>query len=184
MTLTYTDPNEDTKTATATGTTDDEGGYTQLIAVPEDALPEEAASLTSSAECEGGPLVSNMVELTIVAHEGTLSINPNSGPTGTEVAISGTNCWGDDIIVGFNGDDVGAEVEDVTLNDDRTFSATYTIPADYPAGDYEFFAACPGTDFEPQAFTITQSSAPNPDPDPVDPAEPAVPVVDVVTFTG
>lgn len=189
VTLTYTNPDGDPATTTANGTTDAAGEYTQPITVPETAVAGEDASVQSSiTSCNGGgAAASNMVALTIDAYEGTLAISPTSGRTGTEVTISGTNCWGDDIAIVFTDSEFDAfvEVEDVTLNEDRTFTGSFTIPDDAGPGEYFFVAECPGTDFEEQPFTVTPTpGAPSPTPNPTPTAPPAPPVVGVVDFTG
>lgn len=194
VTLTFTDPEGAAATATASETTDAAGEFTQAIDVPETAVAGEPASVQASVECSGGTQGSNTVPLTVQSHEGTLDIDPTSGPTGTEVEISGTNCWGDDIAIAFTDDqfDGFVEVEDVTLNEDRTFTASFTIPEEAGPGDYFLAAECPGTDFEPQPFRVTEAPGgnnPSPRPTPSTPTDPGVappapPVVDVVNFTG
>lgn len=182
VTLTYTNPEGDTATATATGTTDASGEYTQAITVPETAVAGEPASVQSTIPAcgSGGPAAaSNTVALTINAYEGTLSASPDQGPVGTEVSITGTNCYGDDIVVVFGNEDGEIEVENVTLNEDRTFSATFTIPEDVPPGQYAFAAECPGTDFPLEPFTVVAA-----DDEEQEPAPPATPVGGTPTFTG
>ncbi|HVF74582.1 MAG TPA: hypothetical protein VM938_05995 [Acidimicrobiales bacterium] len=159
VTLTYTNPDGDPATATASGTTDASGEYTQPITVPENAVAGEDASVQSSVDCSGGAAGSNTVDLTVAAWQGTLAVSPTSGPAGTEVTISGTLCYGDDIIIALidSDDELVDEVTDVTLNDDRTFSASYTIPDDLDARQYDFVAECPGSDFEAAGFTVTSA---------------------------
>lgn len=186
VTLSYTNPEDAVSTATFTGTTNAEGGYTQAVTIPETAVADEPASITSSAECSGGAVASNTVNLTIEAHEGTLTVSPTSGETGTTVTINGTNCWGDDVAVGFgDGEEFPYEVEDVTLNEDRTFTGTFVIPDDAGPGEYAFAAICPGTDFPLAPFTVVageDETAPPPSAPPA--APPATPVVDTPNFTG
>jgi len=184
VTLTYTNPEGDTATTTATGTTDASGEYTQAITVPETAAAGEPASVQSNIPAcngEGPAAASNTVALTINAYEGTLSASPDEGPVGTEVSITGTNCYGDDIVVVFGNEEDEVEVENVTLNEDRTFSATFTIPEGVPPGEYAFAAACPGTDFPLEPFTVVAAED---DEDDEEPAPPATPVDGTPTFTG
>ena len=192
VTLVYTNPAGDAATATASGTTDAAGEYTQAITIPEDAVAGEPASISSTILCSGGDATSNTVNVTIAAWEGTISVSPTSGPVGTEVSITGANCYGDDIVVAFgDGEEFPYEVEDVTLNEDRTFSATFTIPNEAGPGQYEFVAECPGSDFEGAAFTVTPSTGGQPTPpdddddeDDDDGTGPAQPVRRQPDFTG
>lgn len=182
VTLTYTNPEGNTATVTATGTTDATGEYTQPITVPETAVAGEPASVQSnipSCGVDGPAAASNTVALTINAYEGTLEADPDRGPTGTSVSITGTNCWGDDIIVVFGNEDDEVEVEPVTLNEDRTFSATFVIPDGVPPGQYAFAAECPGTDFPLAPFTVVAAEE-----EEEEPAPPATPVPATPTFTG
>lgn len=156
VTLTYTNPAGDDATATATGTTDASGEFTQAITVPETTVAGEPANVTASVECSGGAQTTEPTALDVQAHEGTWTVDPNIGPAGTEVSFTGANCWGDDIVIGFgDGDEFPFEVTDVTLNDDRTFTATFTIPDEAGPGEYAFFASCPGTDYPLAPFTVT-----------------------------
>lgn len=187
VTLTYTNPEGDNATATASGTTDASGEYSQPIVVPDAAVAGEPATVTSNiTSCNGGGAVAsqNTVALTIDAHEGVLSVSPTSGPSGTQVTINGTNCYGGDVFVGFtDGDEVEIEVQNVTLDEEtRAFTATFTIPGNVDPGQYAFVAECPGTDFNAAPFTVTGEDD---DETPVTPeAPPATPVGGTVTFTG
>lgn len=157
VTISYTNPEGDPATATASGTTDASGEYTQAITLPETAVAGEAASVSSNiTSCNGGgAAASNTVNLTVTAYEGTLAVDPDEGEAGTEVTITGANCYGDDIVIAFgDGEEFPYEVEDVTLNEDRTFTATFTIPDEAGPGEYAFAAECPGTDFEFAPFTV------------------------------
>lgn len=191
VTLSYTKPDETTGTVTASGTTDASGEYTQAVALPEDATAGEAASVASSiTSCNGGGAApSNTVNLEVEAHEGTLSVNPTSGETGTTVTINGTNCYGGDVIVAFgDGEEFPYEVEGVVLAPDKTFTGTFTIPDDAGPGTYAFAAACPGTDFNLAPFTVVAGAGTSNPPPPSNPnppvAPPATPVGGTPTFTG
>ena len=193
VTLTFTNPAGDSATATASGTTSAEGGYTQQIAVPENAVSGEPASVASTIDCSGTATPSNTVNLEIEAYEGTLTVNPTSGETGTTVTINGTNCYGGDVIVGFgDGEEFPYEVENVTLNDDKTFTGTFVIPNEAGPGEYAFAASCPGTDFPLAPFTVVAGAdnsggggTPPPSTTGNPPAAPpAAPVVDTPNFTG
>ena len=206
VTLTYTNPAGDNATTTASGTTDASGELTQAITVPETAVAGEPANVAASVDCSGGAQTTAPVTLTIEAHEGTLAVDPDEGPAGTEVTISGTNCWGDDVVVAFgDGEEFPFEVENVQLAEDRTFTATFTIPDEAGPGQYVFAAECPGTDFPVAPFTVTGDDSEGPgDPggDPDDPTDdgsgspgggnaptggeagPAMPVGGTPTFTG
>ena len=185
VTISYTNPDGDPATATANGTADASGEYTQASVLPENAVAGEPATVTSNfASCNGGGVApSNTVNLTVNAYAGTLAVDPDEGETGTEVTITGTNCWGDDIVIAFgDGEEFPYEVEDVTLNEDRTFSATFVIPDEAGPGDYFFAAECPGTDFPNAPFTVVAAEAAEEEEEPAAPV--ATPVGGTPTFTG
>lgn len=186
VTISYTNPAGDPATATASGTTDASGEYTQPITLPETAVAGEPATVSSNiTSCNGGGAApSNTVNLTVNAYEGTLAVDPDEGETGTEVTITGTNCYGDDIVIAFgDGDEFPYEVEPVTLNEDRTFSATFTIPDEAGPGEYAFAAECPGSDFELAPFTVVAGEEAENE-EPAEEAPVATPVGSVPTFTG
>ncbi|HEV2888904.1 MAG TPA: hypothetical protein VGX28_00860 [Frankiaceae bacterium] len=186
VTITYTKPDESTGTATANGTTDASGEFTQAIALPEDATAGEAASVSAAVACGGGSQNSNTVNLEVEAYEGTLTVDPTSGETGTTVTVHGTNCYGGDVTVAFgDGEEFPYEV-DVVLAPDKTFSGTFTIPDEAGPGSYAFAAACPGTDYNLAPFTVVAGAGASNPPTPSAPpaAPPATPVVDTPNFTG
>lgn len=155
VTLTYTKPNGSTGAVTVNTTTDAEGHFTADLTVPDNAVAGGDAQVTAViADCTppAGETVSRSSEpvpFEVLAYEGTFTISKTTGKPGEKVTFSGTNCWGGDVVVFFGDDDS----IDVTLNSDKTFSGTYTLP-DAPGGTYEFGAACPGTDFESKAFVL------------------------------
>jgi hypothetical protein len=190
ITLTYTKPDDTSGTATVGGTTDASGEFSQAITLPENATAEEPASVSASVACGGGSQSTNTVNLTVEAHEGTLTVDPTSGEKGTTVTISGTNCYGGDVYVAFgDGEEFPYEAENVTVHEDKTFSGTFVIPNDAGPGQYAFAAACPGTDYNLAPFTVvagTSTGNPPPSNPPAGPpqAPPAAPVVDTPRFTG
>lgn len=177
VTLTVTDPEGNDLAVTATGTTDAEGEFVAPVVVPDDAVARDPASVVATVQCEG-PVESNAVNLQIDPHQGTLTPDPDEGLPGTEVAISGTNCWGGEVEVVF-GDgfefDYAVAVPDVTVAPDKTFSGTFTIP-EVDAGSYVFAAGCPGSEYEFAPFAVLAETVP--------PAPPAAPVPATPTFTG
>jgi hypothetical protein len=182
VTFTYTDVNGDPATATGTGTTDGSGNYSTQITVPNDADADGTnASAQASVACPGGAQTSNTVPMTVEMATGTLTVDPTHGRAGTTVHVSGTNCLGDDILVGFTNGSQGDEVT-VTLNADNTFAGDYEIPNVGP-GDWAFVAACPGTDFEPADFTVDATPGASPTPLPSASSLPDA-VAGEVNFTG
>jgi hypothetical protein len=175
-------------TVEATGTTDDSGGFTEEITVPEEATPEQPASVQATVECQpvgasrqgaGSTQTSNTVAVNIVVADGVLSTDKTSGKAGTVVQVTGTNCLGDEVVVVF-GNKTGASRVPVTLAADDTFAGSYTIPS-VPPGPYFFAASCPGTDYADRAFTVLVTPGA-----PVVPpvAPPPAPVVGPVNFAG
>lgn len=190
VTFSYTNPEGATATATETGTTNAEGAYTQVVAVPEHATAFDPASVSSDAACGGGSQPSNTVTIQVEPYQGAMSATPNEGPVGTEVSLSGDTCWGDDIVVVFGDDDTfedAIEVTDVTLNEDRTWTASFTIPEEAGPGNYLFAAECPGTEYEAQPFRVTATDEEDDEGtgggEPTA-APPAIPVGGTPTFTG
>jgi hypothetical protein len=162
VTLAYTQWDNTTATATASGTTDASGEATQAITVPENAYSRQLTTVTASADGCGG---SNTVELDLRSYDGELTISPESGPQGTEVIVEGTNCWGDAVIVRFgdnagdgdnDGDDEVYDIGTPDVGDDRTFELSYTIPEEAGPGLWRFTARCPGTEFLPATFRVTE----------------------------
>jgi fermentation-respiration switch protein FrsA (DUF1100 family) len=182
VTFTYQDIDGNAATATGTGTTDASGNYTTTIKVPNDADADHTnASAQASVACPGGAQTSNTVAMTVEIVQGTLTVSPTHGKAGTSVHVSGTNCLGDDILVGFTNGAQGDEVT-VTLHDDNTFDGDYTIPNVAP-GNWSFVASCPGTDFDPAAFTVDATPGASPTPLPSASAIPDA-VAGEVNFTG
>jgi hypothetical protein len=215
VTLSYTNPDGDTSTATEDGTTTSDGTFEQPFAIPEDAVAGEPASFQASVACDSGtptatpsstptetptasqsstpqptsvPLglagpparaaaatstQSNVVAFTVDAWQGALSTDKAAGVPGDTVHVSGTLCYGGDVVVTFTDGEDEEEV-DVALDSDRTFAGDYRLP-DAPAGPYAFTAACPGTDYDDRAFVLGES---------VTTAPPAAPRPGVVTTTG
>jgi hypothetical protein len=197
LTLGYLDNEEAERTAQTTAPVESSGEFTAEVAIPDDALVDEEATITLTqvscstagsqpASRQGGP--TNQVTITIRAAVGTLSVDPDSGRTGTTVAVNGTNCIGGDVIVVFADAAADSEADlrevDVTLTG-NTFSGTYTIPSDAAVGTGAFLAECPGTDYNEAEFTVL--AAPGQTPPPTTgprPARPAVPRPGTVRFTG
>jgi 5-hydroxyisourate hydrolase-like protein (transthyretin family) len=201
VTMSYTNPDGDTATATEDGTTSSDGTFEQPFTVPENAVAGEPASFQASVDCSSGTPApsesvapssetaapsqsgfalaaatgtqSNVVAFTVDAWQGTLTTDTVSGQPGDTVHVSGTLCYGGDIIVTFTDGDNEEEV-DVTLNSDHTYAGDYTLP-DAPPGEYAFTATCPGSDFDDRAFVLGAS---------VVAAPPAAPEPGVVTTTG
>lgn len=202
VTLSYSAPDGTNGVASQSATTDAGGEFTVSLAVPDDAVAGEPASVSalipSCAADDDSAVTSNVVTITVTAHDGTLEItdgsgaSASSGESGELVRIAGANCYGDDVVVLFtNGDD--SEEVTVFLEPDRTFSGEYVLP-DAPGGSYEFVAQCPGTDFPVRAFQLRNEEpaqplpprpvAGGPDDDEPGQAPPARPVEGVATFTG
>ena len=76
-----------------------------------------------------------VAEFTVVG-EGDISIDPNDGPVGTEVEISGSD-FGDreDIVIEYDGDEIDIESGDDKTDSDGDFEATIIIP-ESKAGDH------------------------------------------------
>jgi hypothetical protein len=184
VTFTYQDQDGNPKTATGTGTTDASGAFSVQIKVPNDADADHTnASAQASVNCSGGTATSNNVAMTVEIAQGTLTIDPTHGKAGTSVHVSGTNCLGDDVIVGFtNGSDQGDEV-DVVLHDDNTFDGDYTIPDVDPSDSWAFVAECPGTDYEAAEFDVEATPGTSPTPLP-SPSNIPTAVAGKVNFTG
>lgn len=162
VTFTYQDQDGNPKTATGTGTTDASGNYTTNITVPTDADADHTnASAQASVQCSGGAQTSNTVAMTIEMATGTLTVSPTHGKAGTVVHVSGTNCLGDDVLVGFTNGSQGDQVT-VVLSPDNTFAGDYTIPDVDPTDDWAFVAACPGTNYEPAAFDVEATPGASP----------------------
>jgi hypothetical protein len=189
VTFSYTNPAGDTTTATEDGTTTSDGTFAQPFTVPENAVADEPASFQASVTCQSssmplglaGPPAraagtgtqSNVVAFTVNAWDGTLTTDTLAGKPGDTVHVSGTLCYGGDIVVTFTDGEDEEEV-DVTLNPDHTFAGDYVLP-DAPPGDYAFTAVCPGSNFDDRAFVLGAS---------VVAAPPAAPEPGVVTTTG
>lgn len=105
------------------------------------------------------------------------------------MTASGTNCWGEFIVFYVeagadpNDEDNIIDGADGTPAGDRTWSVQLETPDNLPAGDYDFYAACSGTDYEtPQVLSVTSAAGPTPTPTPT--ATPPTPVPGAVDFTG
>jgi hypothetical protein len=189
VTLSYVHAQDGPTTATASGTTDASGEYVQQVTLPEHTTKAEPTSVEATVtSCDGGGAAeSNSVNLSVDPHEGTLTVSPTEGPTGTEVTLTGGNCWGDEVTAGF-GDgeefDYSKNVTDLTLAEDRRFTGSFTIPADAAPGDYVFFADCPGSEFAFAEFTVTARTGDDGTTTPPPTAPPAEPVPGTPTFTG
>lgn len=176
VTFYYTKPDGSTGSTTANTVTDAAGHFSAALNVPETAVAGAPASVSAIiADCTppGGTTASRASEAVafeVLAYEGTFTVSATTGKPGETVTFSGTNCWGGDVVV-YLGD---VEVPDVTLNPDKTFSGSFTVP-NAPGGVYELGAECPGTDFEVKAFTLVN---------PVRVAPPAKPVPGRPRFTG
>lgn len=180
VTLSYIDAGREQATTTVSGTTDASGDYTTPLTIPENAYATDPATVASTVDCDGTAQPSNVVDLAIGEYPGTAAIDPASGPPGTVVAISGTECWGGRVQAAFgDGDefDYVVTVTDLTLAEDRTFTGSFTIP-DVAPGSYVFAPECPGSAFEFLPFTVLASAVTPPA------APPAVPVPGTPTFTG
>lgn len=169
--------------ATVEGTTGAEGGYRTGITVPEQAWTGDG-SIRGHAQCEGGSVYSDTVDVEIVPHVGTLTVTPGSGPTGTRVTLRGTNCWGPGTTLSFRGQGLRYGIHEGI---DRspgpspsTFTASYVIPAVAGPGEYVFVASCPGTIYPRPVFTVVAGTSPAPPPA----APPATPVPAEPNFTG
>jgi hypothetical protein len=181
VTFTYTNHDGDPATATANGTTNGSGAFSQSITIPEAATAGEPASVQATVACQS-PLTSNTLPITIDTFTGVLSLDKTTGEPGDTVTVSGTNCYGGDVVVLFTDGDAADEVA-VTLDSQaHTFTGTYTLP-DAPGGDYAFAAECPGSQFEDQGFALVNDQ-PAPSPTTAPPAPPATVVDDNADFTG
>ena len=195
VTFSYTNLDDEPATATATGTTDASGEFSQQMTVPGDALPNEAQeadpptppSVQASVACGGGSQQSNQVTMTIAYAEGVLSTDKASGRAGDVVHVSATNCLGDEAFGGLTDGD-GIDVFDVELNDEaNTFAGDYTVP-NFPPGEYFFVGLCNGTEYNQVPFTLlatpgTSSPTPVPSETTVPEGVPT-PVAGPVSFTG
>lgn len=185
VTFTYQDQDGNPKTATGTGTTDGSGNFSTQITVPNDADADHTnASAQASVQCSGGAQTSNTVAMTVELAQGTLTVSPTHGKAGTTVHVTGTNCLGDDVLVGFTNGSQGDEVT-VELAPDNTFEGDYTIPNVDPDSSWAFVAACPGTDYEPAAFDVEETPGASPTPLPTTSSSPPPTAVSGnVNFTG
>jgi hypothetical protein len=180
--LEYTDNQDNFATVTVNGTTDAAGEFTQALTMPETGQAHTPASVTAVIpDCSSGSAASNRVDLTVAAYQGAIAVDRSSAPPGTEVGLSGSNCYGGRADVRFTGGGA-SRVVNVTLASDRTFSGVYTIPEGLAPGGYAFEASCPGTDFASVPFQVeatpvvpTQqapATIPAPPPVPADPCPP------------
>lgn len=184
VTLTYTDPDGNNDTVVVNTTTDASGAFTVPVVLADDAVAGEPANVRAViADCTddaNSTVTSNVVALTVTAHTGTLTVTDESGAaaasgeSGETVTVSGTNCYGGEVLVLFT-DGTNEEEVDVDLLPDRTFSGDYVLP-DAPGGSYSFVAQCPGTDYNVRAFQLRNE----------EPGEPLAPrpVDGVANFTG
>jgi hypothetical protein len=175
VTLTYTQPSGDTGQVVATGVLADPpfGTFSATLDVPDDAVAddgedESTADVSAVVTCTGTttPVTSPTVELSIAPHTGVLDVQPERIDAGDPLVVSGTSCYGGEffVVYGPAGDDWIAEEDGTSDPATRTFQAEIATDPDLPGGEYEFFAACPGTDYEP--VTITIVGAPDPTPTP------------------
>jgi hypothetical protein len=176
--LFYTKPDGSTGVTSVNTVADTAGHFSAQVTVPDTAVAGAAANVSALfADCTpvGEPSVgsraSESVPFEVLAYEGTLKLSKTSGKPGQKVSFTGTNCWGGDVVVFLDEN----EISGVVLKGDKTFSGSFTVP-NLPGGTYEFGAECPGTDFDVLAFTIVNPAAP--------PAPPARPVPRRPRFTG
>ena len=176
VTFFYTKPDGTTGSTSVNTVADSAGHFSAGLNVPANAVAGAPASVSAViADCTppGGPTSARSSEadqFEVLAYEGDFTVSKTTGKPGETVTFSGTNCWGGDVVV-FFGD---TEVPGVTLNPDKTFSGSFTLP-NVPGGVYELGAECPGTDFEVMGFTLVN---------PVAVAPPATPVPGRPRFTG
>jgi len=176
VTFIYTKPDGTTGSTTANTVADAAGHFSAGLNVPATAVAGAPASVSAViADCTppGGPTSNRASEneaFEVLAYEGTFTVSKTSAKPGETVTFSGTNCWGGDVAVYL----ADVEIEGVTLNPDKTFSGSFTVP-NAPGGVYELGAECPGTDYEVKAFTLVN---------PVSVAPPATPVPGRPRFTG
>jgi hypothetical protein len=189
ITLTYPTPDSPPDaTHVETGVVNVDGTFSDTFAIPEDAVADNEAFVSARAVCNGVTHTSTTVTLNITAHQGDFTLTPDEVEAGGTVTASGTNCYGEFIVfyveagASPNDEDNIIDGADGTPLPNRTWSVEFETPPDLPAGDYDFYAACSGTNYEPQVLAVTAASGPTPTPTPT--ATPPVAVPGGVDFTG
>jgi hypothetical protein len=187
VTLAYKAAHDDTATATATGSTDAQGGFSQVVAAPEDSVGDESATVTVDVACDE-PATSEAETIVIAAWQEQLAVSAASGRAGDTVQVQGRLCHGGEVEVLFlESEGTPSFPVEVTL-DDGVFDGDYVVP-DVPVGDYGFVARCPGTMYEFAPFGVYATEDPplsvDGPPVPEDPeGVPASPLPNVVSLTG
>jgi len=188
ITLTYTTPDGSTDTVVETGVVLPAGTFSDTFPIPEDAVAFAPADVSARVECDE-VTHTDMVELSITAHDGEFTVTPDEVEAGETVTTSGTNCYGEFVVFYVeagadpNEEDNVIDFEEGDPAPDRTWSVEFETPEDLPEGDYDFYAACSGTDYDvPQVVAVTAAAGPRPTPTPT--ATPPVAVPGGVDFTG
>ena len=93
---------------------------------------------------------------------GALTINPTSGPAGTDITVNGTACEDDtaSVVLGSSDGGSGGPVEstrqNATVGSDGSFTATINVPLDSdPDRIYSVEATCGNESYEGKAFDVT-----------------------------
>jgi hypothetical protein len=205
VTLTYTRADGETATAAASGVLPAVNSvFSTELVIPEDARAggedDAPASITATATCDGETTTSQTEQVVILFHEGEVTVEPATVLPGESFTVSGTECYGGryEILIVPAGEDV-SDAEVVAAADladgVHNFSVELTVDDEAPAGDYEVYAFCAGSNLSVAALTVEAAPLPPGGPRPTatptatptstaPPAAAPTPVEGVADFTG
>jgi hypothetical protein len=137
-----------------------DGTFTTTLTVHDDADPSLEYDIDATCGDENYSTID--FDVTGIRAGGALTINPTSGPPGTQVTISGTACDEDtaEIYLASSSGESGGAIEstkkDVTVAADGSFSGTVVVPeGSDPDRNYSANADCGGEAYASKAFDVT-----------------------------
>ncbi|MEP7054875.1 MAG: hypothetical protein ABI912_06470 [Actinomycetota bacterium] len=163
VTLSYTTPAGATAQILANGSVAADGTFASSVTLPDTAVSGAAASIISSATCSGVTTASNKVPLSVLYHNGTLTLSAATVAAGATITASGDGCYGGEFVIVYG----PAKGDPNTFPDgasgipaaDRSFTTTMTIPVAQATGSYDVYALCPGTVYAAKQMAVTAAAA-------------------------